>query len=90
MSQDNPILGQCVKCGKNLTSHHKCIDTSDIPELTEEFWKNAVIGGPLSKQLVSIRIDKDVIERFKKHKPNGWQTHMNKVLKSYADNCLPS
>ncbi len=58
------------------------IDTSDIPELGAEAWKDAVRGRfyrPL-KRAVSMRLDADVIEWLKKPGP-GYQTRVNRILR---------
>jgi uncharacterized protein (DUF4415 family) len=59
------------------------IDLSDIPELTEEFWKNAIPSPfyrPVKKQ-VTVRLDADVIVWLRK-KGAGYQTRMNELLRS--------
>jgi uncharacterized protein (DUF4415 family) len=59
------------------------IDYSDIPELTEEFWKNAVRGNPFYrpvKKAVSLRLDADVIAWLKKD-GTGYQTRANNILR---------
>ena len=59
------------------------IDTSDIPEWTEEMWKRAVRGKfyrPV-KKAVSLRLDADVIAWLKKD-GKGYQTRANRVLPS--------
>jgi len=58
------------------------VDTSDIPELPAEFWKNAVRGRfyrPI-KQAVSLRLDADVIAWLKMDGA-GYQTRANQVLR---------
>lgn len=58
------------------------IDYSDIPPLTEEFWKNAKRGmlyRPI-KQAVSVRVDADVLAWLKKDGP-GYQTRINTLLR---------
>ena len=58
------------------------IDTSDIPELSPEAWKNAVRGKfyrPL-KQAVSLRLDADVVAWLKKP-GKGYQTRVNRILR---------
>ena len=60
----------------------RSIDTSDIPELPPEAWKNAVRGKfyrPL-KQAVSLRLDADVIAWLKKD-GQGYQTRVNRMLR---------
>lgn len=63
------------------------IDCSDIPELGEEFWKNARLMPPLiqreNKQAVSIRIDPDVLHWFKSH-GRRYQSRINAVLRAYV------
>lgn len=59
------------------------IDTSDIPELDEEWFKKAVLVMPEKKVPVSLRLDKEVVEWFKKQ-GKGYQSHMNAVLKTFV------
>ncbi len=58
------------------------IDTSEIPELNKEFWKNAKVIRPDSKVPVSLRLDQNVLTWFK-NKGKGYQSHINSVLTSY-------
>lgn len=67
-------------------------DPDDAPELTEAFFREADAyegktlirrGRPPSatpKQLVSLRLDRDVVEKFRAT-GEGWQTRINEVLK---------
>jgi len=58
------------------------IDTSDIPELPPDAWKNAVRGRfyrPV-KQAVSMRLDADVVAWLKK-RGKGYQTRVNSILR---------
>jgi uncharacterized protein (DUF4415 family) len=58
------------------------IDTSDIPELPADAWKDAVRGRfyrPV-KQAVSMRLDADVIAWLKK-RGKGYQTRVNSILR---------
>ncbi|MFJ3052253.1 BrnA antitoxin family protein [Pseudomonas nitroreducens] len=57
------------------------IDTSDIPELGEDFFRNAELHLP-TKQAVTIRLDSDVLEWFKSQGA-GYQTRINKLLRQY-------
>ncbi len=59
------------------------IDFSDIPPLTEKFWKNAVrnpLYRPVKKQ-VTLRIDADVLEWLKHKGETGYQSRLNAVLR---------
>jgi uncharacterized protein (DUF4415 family) len=58
------------------------IDLSDIPELTEEDWKNAVRGKhyrPVKAQITA-SLDKDVLAWLKAD-GRGYQTRMNAILR---------
>ncbi|MBB4868251.1 uncharacterized protein (DUF4415 family) [Pseudomonas nitritireducens] len=57
------------------------IDTSDIPELGEAFFRNAELHVPV-KQAVTIRLDADVLEWFK-GQGAGYQTRINLLLRQY-------
>lgn len=59
------------------------IDYSEIPELDEAWFENAEWGIP-AKNIVTIRIDWDVLKWFKSHGP-GYQTRINALLKAYVD-----
>ena len=60
------------------------IDTSDIPELDDEFFRKAQINVP-AKQPVTLRLDADVLVWFKSQ-GRGYQTRINKLLRSYMEN----
>ena len=58
------------------------VDTSDIPELTPEFWQNAV-RNPFykpTKQVTTVRVDSDVLV-WLKSKGKGYQTRLNVILR---------
>jgi uncharacterized protein (DUF4415 family) len=57
------------------------IDTSDIPELDEDFFRRAELRVP-TKQAVTIRLDADVVEWFK-GQGAGYQTRINQLLRRY-------
>ena len=59
------------------------IDYSDIPELGEEFWKNAIVVYPDRTTPVTLRVKQSVLEIYKAQ-GKGYQTRMNAVLESYA------
>jgi uncharacterized protein (DUF4415 family) len=59
------------------------IDTSDIAELSEDFWKNAKLVEPDTTQQVTLRVKKSVLDAFKAT-GKGYQTRMNAVLETYA------
>ncbi|NWE54607.1 BrnA antitoxin family protein, partial [Brevundimonas sp. P7753] len=57
------------------------IDTSEIPELGEDFFRRAELRVPV-KRAVTIRLDADVLEWFK-GKGTGYQTRINQLLRQY-------
>jgi uncharacterized protein (DUF4415 family) len=59
------------------------IDLSDIPELPDKFWRNAVRGRfyrPIKKQ-ITLRLDADVIAWLRNH-GKGYQTKANLLLRN--------
>jgi uncharacterized protein (DUF4415 family) len=59
------------------------IDLSDIPELTEKFWQNAVPNPfykPVKKQ-VTLRIDADILVWLRQQGKDGYQSRLNAVLR---------
>jgi uncharacterized protein (DUF4415 family) len=58
------------------------IDYSDIPPLTEKFWKNAVRGRfyKPTKTSTTVRIDSDVLA-WLKGGGKGYQTKLNAILR---------
>jgi len=60
------------------------VDTSALPKLDEEFFKNAKLVMPEPKKAVSLRLDRDVLDWFKKG-GKGYQSRMNAVLKAYME-----
>lgn len=60
------------------------VDLSDIPELDDDFFKNAVLVLPKPKATVTLRVDSDVIEWYRA-KGKGYQTLINAVLKGWAE-----
>ena len=64
------------------------IDFSDIPPLTEEFWRNAKRGAfyrPVKQQL-TLRLDAPVVDWFRRRAKGGkgYQTDINRVLSDYV------
>jgi uncharacterized protein (DUF4415 family) len=59
------------------------IDTSDIPELDDNFWSKARIVEPEGTEQVTLRVKKSVLQAYR-NTGKGYQTRMNAVLESYA------
>ena len=59
------------------------IDYSDIPPLTERFWRNAMrnpLYRPVKKQ-VTLRIDADILA-WLRQQGKGYQSRLNSLLRS--------
>lgn len=60
------------------------IDTSEVPELDERFWKNAKVTPPRTKPNVSLRLPEEVVAFFKAQNPKGYTGRMAAVLAAYV------
>lgn len=47
----------------------------------EEFWKNAKVVWPARKEIVTMRLDADLLRWFRQQR--GYQTRINAILRSY-------
>ena len=59
------------------------IDFSDIPPLSDEFWKNAKRFGDIyrpQKKQITVRLDADVLD-WLKSSGKGYQTRLNDILR---------
>jgi uncharacterized protein (DUF4415 family) len=57
------------------------IDYSDIPELDDDFFKNAkIVDWPPAKAQLTIRLDADVLA-WLKSSGRGYQTRINRILR---------
>lgn len=61
----------------------KDIDTRDIPELDDDFFKQAEIKVP-PKHPITLRLDADVLSWFKSQ-GQGYQTRINQLLRRYME-----
>lgn len=60
------------------------IDFSDLPQLTEKFWQNAVPNPfyrPVKKQ-ITLRIDADILAWLRQQGAEGYQSRLNALLRS--------
>lgn len=55
---------------------------ADAHPTNEDFWKTAKVVMPQAKETITIRLDPDVLEWFRK-KGRGYQTRINAILRSY-------
>ena len=59
-------------------------DPDAAPELDNAWFRRAKLVVPQPKQAVSIRLDRDVMEWFKRQ-GQGYQTRINAVLRTYVE-----
>ncbi|MCC6140912.1 MAG: BrnA antitoxin family protein [Nitrospira sp.] len=62
----------------------RAIDAFDIPEQGKAFFKRAVLRLPEPKATVAIRLDQQVLKRFKAKDPD-YQTRINALLRAYME-----
>ena len=60
------------------------IDFSDVPKLGRAFFQGAKIRVPQGKLSLSLRLDRDVLNWFKRQ-GKGYQTRINAVLRAYVE-----
>jgi uncharacterized protein (DUF4415 family) len=66
---------------KDLENNIKSDSDSDT-HIPKEF-AGLVVGMPQHKELISIRLDQDILEWFR-GKGKGYQTYINNILRSYV------
>jgi uncharacterized protein (DUF4415 family) len=54
----------------------------ELADLPADFWDEGDLVVPRAKQAISLRVDEDVLDWFKRTGPR-YQTRMNAVLRSY-------
>jgi len=54
----------------------------ELANLPPDFWESAVVVPPISKEPISLRVDDDVLQWFRKG-GRRYQSRMNAVLRSY-------
>lgn len=59
-------------------------DAPEAESLGEDFWKDAKVVMPRTKQAISLRVDADVLDWFKSQGP-GYLSRMNAVLRSFVE-----
>ena len=56
---------------------------SELADLPANFWDDAEVVAPTSKRAISLRLDEDVLDWFRRSGPR-YQTRMNAVLRMYV------
>jgi uncharacterized protein (DUF4415 family) len=84
LEECRPAAARKREMKKRAAQPDREIDLSDIPELTESFWQNAVRNPfyrPV-KQQVTVRIDADVLAWLRAKGSRGYQSRLNSLLRS--------
>jgi uncharacterized protein (DUF4415 family) len=53
----------------------------DVQATDEKFWKDAKVVWPARKQVVTMRLDADLLRWFRQQR--GYQTRINAILRAY-------
>lgn len=64
------------------------IDYSDIPELSDEFFRKATAAFPPVKKQLTIRLDADVLAWLRAN-GRGYQTRINRILRVVMESQTP-
>jgi uncharacterized protein (DUF4415 family) len=68
---------------RNMTDEEIEASIANDPDWSDDWdWSEGVVVIPPKKKPISIRVDEDVLDFFKKNGA-GYQRHMNAVLRSY-------
>lgn len=60
------------------------LDANAAPIMDEAWWREARVVLPMPKVPVSVRLDRDVLEWFKRQGPR-YQSRMNAVLRAFME-----
>jgi uncharacterized protein (DUF4415 family) len=63
--------------------HAAIIDDPDAKPTDEAFWKAAPVVMPRRKETVTMRLDADLLEWFRRER--GYQTRINAILRAYVN-----
>jgi uncharacterized protein (DUF4415 family) len=58
---------------------------TELTDIPDDFWDDAELVKPPSKEAISLRVDRDVLEWFRAAGPR-YQSRINAVLRSYMTN----
>ena len=75
---DKPLIPRQI-----ASVNDRDIDFSDIPELDDDFWRNAELVEPDQTEQITLRVKRSVLAYFRAT-GKGYQSRMNRVLESYV------
>lgn len=70
--------------GMNDAEVHAAVEADpEVYPTDEDFWKDAEVVLPRRKEVVTIRLDADLLEWFRRQR--GYQTRINAILRAYMN-----
>jgi uncharacterized protein (DUF4415 family) len=72
---------EALRAMSDAEIHSRVEDDPDAHGTDEAFWKDADVVMPRPKQVVTIRLDRDLLDWFKQQ--SGYQTRINAILRAY-------
>ena len=83
-ARDVPVQGRADLSRLRQMSEEEIAATSpsNLADLPPNFWDDAEVVWPQSKEAISLRVDQDVLKWFRASGPR-YQTRINAVLRSY-------
>ena len=84
VARSRPARGRADLTRLRRLSERELLATSpkELADLPDDFWDQAIVVEPVVKQPISLRVDADVLQWFKKQGPR-YQSRINAVLRSY-------
>ncbi len=70
-----------VRAMTDAELHAAIVGDPDIRPTDDGFWKDARVVMPRPKETITMRLDADVLEWFRKER--GYQTRINAILRAY-------
>ncbi len=72
---------QRLRAATDEEIHAALVNDPDIQPTDEAFWKDAHIVMPKRKETVTMRLDADLLDWFRRER--GYQTRINAILRAY-------
>jgi len=72
---------EALRCMSEAEIHSGIQADPDAHATDEEFWKGAEVVMPKPKQVITMRLDSDLLEWFRQQ--SGYQTRINAILRAY-------
>jgi len=81
-SKSKPVTDwEALRTMSDAEIHSGIEDDPDVHGTDETFWKEADVVMPRPKQVVTMRLDRDLLDWFRQQR--GYQTRINAILRAY-------